>query len=271
MLPNNLREMDLGLYLHLLEKHGVEPNFWCSEEYFRASGFKTVEDDLGYVAVVGDDQLIFPPIHREAGFPHLLLRSFGLDSVWSDFQGNHFQDWSPDLLDLEYIYDPKEILAMEGSRFKTFRKNHRKIEKQYGADSLSYSRVEKDHRLIQSDIDKLFIQWLENRGESEIIHDDSVLYHFITEGYNRAVLYHRDYGLLGINVWDENYRFVNYRYMICRPWPYLDEYMRWLFYSSLETEKMVNDGGILDNPGLRWFKDRMNPIRVRNVYSWRRL
>lgn len=271
MLPNNLREMDLGLYLHLLEKHGVEPNFWCSEEYFRASGFKTVEDDLGYVAVVGDDQLIFPPIHREAGFPHLLLRSFGLDRIWSDFQGNHFQDWSPDLLDLEYIYNPKEILAMEGSRFKTFRKNHRKIEKTYGTDSLSYRAIQPGEYSFKHSIEKLFLQWLENRGAEEEIHDDEVLYRFLTQGTNRAILYHMEYGLLGMNIWDENHLYVNYRYMICRPWPYLDEYMRWLFYSSLETDKLVNDGGILDNPGLKRFKDRMNPTRVRNVYSWRRL
>lgn len=269
MSQSSQQETDLGLFLQVLENHDVEPNFWCSEEYFQKAGFQCVVDGLGYVGVLGDGVLICPPIHPVSGPPRQLLNLFSVNEVWSDFQGSHFPDWVQEDLDLEYIYNPKEILAMEGSRFKTFRKNHRKVQRDYGAESLIYNRVGLCSD-FQEDIDQLFIEWLESRGESEIIHDDSVLYRYLTEGYNRALLYHQEHGLLGINVWDENYKYVNYRYMICRPWPYLDEYMRWLFYAFLDSDKLVNDGGVLDNPGLKRFKDRMNPTRVRNVHSWRK-
>jgi hypothetical protein len=48
--------------------------------------------------------------------------------------------------------------------------------------------------------------------------------------------------------------------------------MRYLFYRDPEIRnqnKLVNDGGVLDNPNIKAFKDKMNPVRVREVYQWK--
>ncbi len=80
--------------------------------------------------------------------------------------------------------------------------------------------------------------------------------------------------MVGMNVWDENHLYINYRLCIVDPSErFLDEFMRYLFYTDpliMEQNKLVNDGGVLGNEGLKRFKDKMNPFSVRPVYSWTR-
>jgi hypothetical protein len=78
--------------------------------------------------------------------------------------------------------------------------------------------------------------------------------------------------VLGINIWDLNDTYINYRYCFCSNEPFLSEYMRLLFYTDpeiLSTGKLVNDGGCLGNDNLKAFKKKLNPISVREVSSYR--
>jgi len=59
-----------------------------------------------------------------------------------------------------------------------------------------------------------------------------------------------------------------YRYCIADPdEPFLDEFMRLLFYQRNAAGKLVIDGGVLGRPGLERFKDKLNPVKKRPVYS----
>jgi len=90
-------------------------------------------------------------------------------------------------------------------------------------------------------------------------------------GIEKMGLY-KDGKLVAINIWDENYKYINYRYCIVdRKEPFLDEFVRYLFYTDLvilKTGKLVNDGGTVGNQGLEHFKDKLNPIRKRKVHSY---
>ena len=78
--------------------------------------------------------------------------------------------------------------------------------------------------------------------------------------------------LVALNIWDENYKYVNYRFcFVDHSEPFLDEFVRYLFYTDLwilSKNKLVNDGGVLGRPGLEKFKDRLHPFRKRKVYSY---
>jgi hypothetical protein len=77
---------------------------------------------------------------------------------------------------------------------------------------------------------------------------------------------------MAVNAWDENWQYINFRFCIIRQGePFLDEFARWLFYTDGQIQaknKLVNDGGTLGNPGLEHFKDKLNPVHKRKVYSW---
>ena len=78
--------------------------------------------------------------------------------------------------------------------------------------------------------------------------------------------------LVGMNVWDENFAFINYRYCIDDGAPFLNEYLRYCFYTHptiLLINKYVNDGGCLDSEGLKKFKMKLNPLAVYKVFSYK--
>lgn len=249
-------------YLQLLERLEIEPNFWCSEEYFQKAGLK--EETRGdLVGIFDENTLVYPPLHPVngitwgKGFP---------DQIWSDFVGFEPKAEST-FLDYEYIYDPNHFLDMKGRKWMVFRKNSRKFSREKSGLVYLKKGLEKYGRKIQD----LFISWLSRLEENTEIHDSKVMEKFILEGLNRRILVDGNCMVYGLNVWDENYMYINFRYCICENLPYLSEYMRLLFYIDMASKgKLVNDGGILDNPKLKFFKDKLNPINIREVKSWRR-
>ena len=95
----------------------------------------------------------------------------------------------------------------------------------------------------------------------------------IFEGENRRFLRSKKGKIYGLNIWDENFQYINYRYCICGKEDFISEYMRLLFYTDsviLNKGKLVNDGGVLDNPKLRFFKDKLNPMQVKERRTWRK-
>ena len=64
--------MDLlrGRYLRSLQELGIEPNFWCSEEYLEKAGCTMHEMGL-CLAVEDEGQHVFPPVHPGFGYAPL--------------------------------------------------------------------------------------------------------------------------------------------------------------------------------------------------------
>lgn len=251
-------------FLTRMRTEKIEPNFWCSEEYFRHAGFEErTEGDL--ILVSGDGWLIFPPVPTHPGISLSEERSQHLAPIWSDFPGTTIPGRTPVRLDLEFIYDPKAFLNLSGRRWLTFRKNSRKWPREYSRHTY--------RELVEADKDeviRVFVAWLETRGMEEEVQDGDVMYQFVVDGEHRKGLF-RDGELVGFNVWDENWKRLNYRFCFCIPDPWLAEFMRLSFYTDPEIlgkGKEVNDGGMLDNPQLEFFKRKLNPKRVRVVQSW---
>lgn len=243
-------------YLQLLEKFGIAPNFWCSEEYFRRAGWREVEPERGVVQMYLDDDPMLPPIHREQG----VLEGF----CFSDFEG-YMGLGEPLFLDYEYIYDPVSFIDMTGKRWAVFRKNVRKFPQRIG--EVVVYRPAEDFCASSEPLN----DWLENKV-GEDIHDAETMLDFVLNGENRKVLVGLESGnVYGINVWDSNYLFINYRFCFHTGEDFLSEFLRFCFYLDPDVQfqkKMVNDGGSLDKDNLRSFKLKMNPIRERRVYTW---
>ncbi len=243
-------------YLYLLEKFGIAPNFWCSEEYFKRAGWELKEPEPGVFQMFLDGDPMLPPIHQDKG----LLEG----DCFADFEG-YTGFGEPVFLDYEYIYDPKEFLAMEGKKWAVFRKNVRKFPQRVN-EVLIYRPVE-NFCASSNPLN----EWLEEKGEEDI-HDADTMVDFVLNGENRKVLVGADSGIIyGINVWDSNYKFINYRYCFHAGGNFLSEFLRLTFYLDPDvssTGKLINDGGSLDKDWLRAFKLKMNPIRERRVYTW---
>jgi len=250
-------------YLELLETNDFIPNFWCSEEYFQKAGLEEIEAG-GVLKVFDDDILVLPPLNSKGTFAEP-----SENMVWSDLEGCDFSSmgYVSEFLDYEYIYDPGAFSTMEGKRWMVFRKNSRKFSRRVG-EELVYT----SEGIIEGEVKQLFLEWLSIQ-EREEIHDDKVLEKFLFEGQNRKILRGKSGRIYGLSVWDENYKYVNYRYCVCGKEDFISEYMRLLFYTDpliLNKTKKVNDGGVLDNPRLKFFKDKLNPEQVKERKTWRK-
>ena len=254
-------EAEKNEYLKALERFGIEPNFWCSQEYFDRANW-TTKDYMGYVWVVDSDVFrMLPSIRLGDG----TVNDTGLN-CWAGLQGEGVHGEVNQFLDYNFIYDPKRFLDLSGGAFQVFRKNSRKYPKRYGSGFYT----DRYHTVIdEGDVKDLFICWLE--GKEGEIHDDEVMLDFLLNGNNRKVLIDDDGKIVGLNVWDENFMYINFRYCICEPGKFLSEYMRLLFYTDpeiLAKGKLVNDGGCLGDDNLFRFKEKLNPVKINKVYSW---
>lgn len=238
-------------YLLKMEWFKLRPTFWTSEAYltcvpvtsFRFNGSNWLEDKEGVC--------LFPPI-TDQGKYDLSVPSWAIpsDQFREDFS---FLDW-------EYIYCPENFLDLSGSKWEVFRKNSRKWVK--SNPYWTYCSLKDWGKSSES----LLIKWLENKIE-EKIHDGEVMLEYLSQGNGQIFgLWDKD-RLVGFNCWDLNYRWVNFRYSFADPGePWLSEFLRLLFYQS-QYAKEVNDGGILDNPSLERFKDKLHPVEKNKIHS----
>jgi hypothetical protein len=238
----------------------ITPNFWCSEEYFIKSGFVGRVDNHS-IKITDMGQLVFPSINLETG-------ELDADSHWASFPG--MKDVG-EFLDYNFIYDPKDFMLMEGKKWSTFRKNSRKFPRRKDEEGIKlyYTKIED---IPVEDMNDVLLRWLEDLGDEEI-HDPDVLLSYLKTGKNKAILLDEKSNIYGINIWDENYKFINYRYCVCKKSEFISEYMRRLFYTHPDiynSGKLVNDGGSLDKPKLFKFKNRLNPVKIYKIYSGER-
>lgn len=257
-----MNQITLNHYLKIAESHGITPNFYLSVPYLQLSQSR-VKTDGHYIWVVSEGWCLFPPllIKGSGTWHYPVLRS------WSDFDGVLSVCRKQKFLDWEYIFDPGKFKDLSGGRWEVFRKNIRKWPKRN--EKWTYSNIPPDPMAAGN----LIANWLIEKGDDAQDADLMADFAYFSKVPNifRKYLYNSNGDLVGINAWDENYQYVNYRVCIVDfTEAYLDEFMRYLFYTDNiieETGKMINDGGTLDNPGLERFKDKMNPIKKRKVHT----
>lgn len=243
----------------------INPNFFCSVPYWFAAGASPILN-VDYIWIECDDVCLVPPIASPNS-------NLPVDFIWSDFPQwfpPDEENWETEFLDWEYVFNPWDFQNMSGGDWRKFRKNVKK----WGKRNPKWGYSQRLPPPLKNQIEDLLLEWLEKK--SETAQDAEILYYLIMEPnipVMRKYLIKKD-RLVGLNVWDTNFAFINFRVSITRQdEPYASEFIRWLFYTDSEVlshKKLVNDGGVLDNPNLEWFKDKMNPMRKRPVYSWNR-
>lgn len=253
-----MKTEDVQEYLDMAKKYRIIPNFWLSQEYLEFQEDAHLEKNEHVVWIQEDNKALFPPLPLHSMYEGWREYCPKI-KVWSDFINLYIGE-HPEFLDWEYTYFSDDFHNLEGKRWAVFRKNIKKWPNKH-LDCQYTSDVPSNHS-----IEKLLMEWLESRIDT-VIEDDQSLLKFILEGKHRAFLMNKG-ELFGINAWDVySEHYVIYRYCIAKPYePFLDEFLRSLFYNSL-NKKLVVDGGVLGNQGLERFKDKLNPMLKRPVYS----
>ncbi|NCC58554.1 MAG: hypothetical protein EOM17_13140 [Synergistales bacterium] len=256
-------------YLTLLSQSGIAPNFWTSQAYLeRAGATECVKGDL--VWLEADGVPLFPALSFSGTVAPPCC--WYVPYCWSDFAGVSFPDTPKELLDYEYLYDPGAFETMSGGKWATFRKNCRKFPTRNPESVYGRTTEPSPEELVA-----LLQRWASRFDEDATIHDFSVILRYIEDvkhdaNFGWKTLRLKDGLLVGINIWDRSWKYINFRYCFCdQDYPFISEYMRWLFYTDpaiTAQKRLVCDGGVVDRPELKAFKEKMNPLQVREVYSW---
>lgn len=253
----------------LLALARVVPNFVCSVGYLFAAGAK-VEEEKGALVVripgdvVGEWEILLPPVGMARDvygkgegvvFP-------SAEILW-DFEGyDPGPGYVREFWDHEFIYDPYRFNDLSGGNWKVFRKNVRRFERTHAPLHVQASRTK---------VYGFWLEWLESQEGTYIDDLDAINNYLITgQGYRSAL--EVDGKLVGVNVWDENYKYINFRYCFSLPeYKYANEFQRLTFYTSPRVTisgKQVNDGGSLGSQSLYRFKSKLNPVEIRERFSW---
>lgn len=256
-------------YLTLLEQIGIAPNFWASRAYLeRAGAQERTHGDL--IWLEADEVPLFPALSFSGNVAP--FHQWPVPYCWSDFVGPSIETPDKELLDYEFIYDPGAFEKMSGGAWATFRKNCRKFPARN--PGCVYSRTTEPE---PAELVALLQRWASRFNEEDTIHDATVILKYLEDvrhdtNFGWKTLRTEDQLLVGVNIWDRSWKYINFRYCFCDPeYPFISEYMRWLFYTdkSITSQKrLVCDGGVVDRPELKAFKEKMNPLQVREVYSW---
>ena len=250
-------------YLLRMKHSGIEPNFFCSSEYFEKAEFEEEWNDLSFWYSY-EGKVMLPPIPNYSNFYNYT------NEIWTGLEGIKIPGgWKKEFFDYEFIYDPKNFLSMNGSEWATFRKNVRKFPNRYKKELRYFSSELYPPRKIEN----LFIKWL-NKDEESDVYDPEIIIRYLLNGKNRYFLVDENNELLGINVYDYNWKYLNFRFSFADPtYSFLSEYLRYCFYTdktTLSYNKLVNDGGCLESEKLYNFKLKMNPLEIRKMYSWKK-
>jgi len=257
-------------YWEAVKNQNLMPNFWMTDEYIEKAGLIWHEDEetkyCGWLHPEYNTEIC--PKHSEWMFPPMTYkRHFVLmGNVYSGFPKNPCMNYesNEEFLDYQYIYNPVDFMFLAGHKWKAFRKILRQYRERVDGKQ-KYMKIASD--TFQDAIAKLLLKWA---GEKEFF-DNEVMIKYALEGENRWGMF-TDEKLVGLNIWDENFMFVNYRYCIDDGTPGLNRYLRYHFYTQgaiPSKQKLINDGGSLGDEGLREFKLRLNPHVVYTVTSYK--
>jgi hypothetical protein len=256
-------------YFSHVRTQEITPNFWLSWEYIQHRGL-VYQDNNGYGSLADPETLgwFFPPLTPQCNFMiHEVPYFAGFPLRPQDHKDDRLR-----LLDVQYIYDPQAFQKLDGHKWQVFRKNIRKASKTFPNMDLAFGTA---YRELTEQDEAQVATLLEKWGDrKEQVYDPDVMVKFALLGEHRWGLFRSSLyakpELVGINVADPNWKFVNYRLCIDNGEPYMQEYLRYLFYISpwvREQGKLVNDGGNLGSEGLARFKKKLNPAYVENIYT----
>ena len=259
-----MKQIPVNCYLTRIEELKINPNFFVSEPYLRFSKVQCYSND-NWIWVEDDKYLLFPPLpltNHKKGCPiH--------KEVWADFVDifhTFLHTFHHNFLDYNYIFDSNHFNNLKGGKWAVYRKNINK----WPTNNENWKYWDK---IKQFEVNKLLSEWLSRKQKT--VMDVELIIQFVLfsqKDIHRKALYDSHNNLMAINVWDENYKYINYRFCIVKEnQPFLDEFSRFLFYTDLKiqsTGKLINDGGVLGSTGLERFKDKMNPIEKQKIYSW---
>ena len=254
MVETNPRRNPLD-YWTALKDSLHRPNSWMTKEYVSQAGIVWLGDPhlCGWIWA-DEDSWVFPPLSPQGfvtqGVP-----------IWAGFMteepaGGHEME-----LDRQYIYDAHEFLDLTGSRWSTFRKNVRKYPERSNKPLL-YERL--NPMWYSKEVDDLLLTWATGR----VLFDHETMTNLVLHGMERWGLFNGG-ELVGLNVGDRTSSHAVYRYCIDNGTPFLNEYLRYRFYTSgwVQSCRWVNDGGDFDNESLARFKRKLNPAKIYRVYS----
>lgn len=249
-------------YLRRVEDFSLRPTFWTSAAYLSCLDLVEIQSD-GKVWLEEDGRVLFPPITQDG-----LYDTNSPEHIWAIPATCYLNQLPPfrrcKFLDWEYLYRPSDFQDLSGGKWKVFRKNVRKWPN--ANPGCGYESI-KDWtgRVKLSVFIDLIVKWLEGKPDIEI-EDSEVIMKYLERMPGQAFGLFKKDKLVGVNIWDYSWMFVNFRYSFSDPEePYLSEFLRLLFYQS--QTQMVNDGGSLGNPNLERFKDKLNPYRKSKIYS----
>lgn len=268
-------------YLETLQKFNITPNFFCSKEYWNRAGWtEQVLMDSGrsylgttetlLTVVDADNNRMLPTICESTGE---IVQSV---PYWIGFPGkkcllaDSFQDYQ--FQDYQFIYDSllfctfPRLNPLQGHKWKTVRKNIHRVQREHGHIMLkgpnSIPNLE-----YEQNVQALLLQW--SKPKSNKIFDPDVMINFLLHGENRILLYIES-EFVGVLVWDENWKYINFRYCLVKPYPGLSDYARVLFRNIMsQQKKLINDGGSLDNKDLFQYKKRLNPVEIQEIWGWK--
>lgn len=264
------QQMTLKDYLILSQKRRIEPSFFHTIAYLELAGAEAYSNEH-WAWVECEGWIMFTPVFiastiqlTEDGYDH-----FPNKNIWcANLKDEELFTitYQPQFLDFEYIFDPAAFKDMSGGKWNTFRKNVRKWPRENPNHKYTSELINFD------DLSALMGVWLE--GRSDKAEDAELMINMalnIRPDVQRSFMYNEAGELVGMNVWDESWKYVNYNLCVVKPGErFLDEFMRYKFYTMppfFFNGKKVNDGGTLGREGLERFKDKMNPAEKRKRYS----
>jgi len=184
-----------------------------------------------------------------------------------DYPGRDLgEGWVKHKVDVNYINDPKEIVAHRGEDFHEFRHALNVCEKSLANKIVKYERSEKTREVY------LFMKPLcDSKEELWTIRKllDLKLGDYFHQDLEMKVL-RVDGEIWSVNIWGKLWKgVIVYLVNKNKPGvPFLSDYSRFQFYEDIKDEcEEVNDGSDLGVDGLRRFKRKFNPIRVEDIHS----
>ena len=236
-------------YNRLLEKQNVIPNWNVSEEFFWTLGWKIIKENGRLSVRNAQNELMLPRV-GDTG-----VEREPRETVYSDFPSSGGVN-KRHTLGYNYIYDPKSFLDLGGKEKKSFRKNVESFEKE--SSSIVYAQLTSKDTF--SGLEK----------------DPQILQYFDCIGPNQCFGLWVDKILIGANLWDENYKYTNFRFSIIprrgrfSRFRFAKDYLRLQFFTknAISIGKLVNDGGDDDSVKLRRYKMKLGPVERHIIYSW---
>jgi len=272
MQKRNKTQVGLDLFLKRIEELGWRPSFYCSRAYLEAVQ-PAVDIINGWLILTDEGVCMFPPVPMTTSVLYEGDFSRWPDFIWSDMEGCIMPDnYQKEKLDFQYLYDPDDFTTLEGKKWAIFRKNSKKWERRHKSNLMivPWSDIDPEEMAV-------FIgEWLESKADD--FQDADIMLKYLFQSNSKEVhafcILDNNENIKAILAYDINWTYVNFRYCMTKPGEdFLAEAIRLLFYKELMfgNDMLVNDGGVVDNPQLEWFKDRLNPVEKKTVYSWRRV